>query len=345
MNPERERYEDREREFAPARGRRGPGASEGGRSGWDPELSYSEMRARGYSDEREGRGDGRQSGAGHGRGRWEGGERYAGGERSWGGRRQTDEWSSEPGPYSQSWERAERGRGAWGRRGQDDPGAYGSEAWYGSERRGSRFGPSESGEDYGGRQRGDRQFQGREQYGESGSSRGAYGEYGGGSFGQYGGGRGEYGARSRGFETEGGRRGELGQRPEAERRWEGGDRESGPFVGRGPKGYQRSDERIREDVCERLTQHGDIDASEIEVRVENGEVTLTGTVDDRQSKRLAEDIVDAVPGVKQVQNQLRISGGGRAEQGASGGRSEHAGASAGSTSRGSATGSESRTSR
>jgi osmotically-inducible protein OsmY len=330
MNPERERYEDREREFAPARGRRGPGASEGGRSGWDPELSYSEMRARGYSDEREGRGDGRQSGAGHGRGRWEGGERYAGGERSWGGRRQTDEWSSEPGPYSQSWERAERGRGEWGRRGQDDPGAYGSEAWYGSERRGGRLGRSESGEDYGEREGGGRQAQGRGQYSKSGGSRGAYDEY---------------GSRSRGFEPESGRWGELGRRPEGERRWEGGGRESGPFVGRGPKGYQRSDERLREDVCERLTQHGDIDASEIEVRVENGEVTLTGTVDDRQSKRLAEDIVDAVPGVKQVQNQLRISGGGRAEHGASGGRSEHAGASAGSTSRGSATGSESRTSR
>jgi hypothetical protein len=344
MNPERERYEDREREFTPERGRRGTGGPQGGRSGWDSESSYSEVRARGYGDQREDRGDGRQSGAGHGRGQWEGGER------SWGGRRHTDEWSSEPGPYSQSRERAERGRGEWGRRGQDDPGAYGSEAWYGSERRGGGFGRSESGEDYGGREGGGRQFQGRGQYGESGGSRGAYGEYGGRAFGQSGGSRGaygEYGARSRGFEADGGHWGELGQRPEGERRWEGGGREAGPFVGRGPKGYQRSEERIREDVCERLTQHGGVDASEIEVRVENGEVTLTGTVDDRPSKRLAEDIVDAVPGVKQVHNQLRVSGSGRAEQGASGGRSEHpgAGASAGSTSRGSATGSESRTSR
>lgn len=41
----------------------------------------------------------------------------------------------------------------------------------------------------------------------------------------------------------------------------------GPHAGRGPKGYQRSDERIREDVCDRLTEHPAIDASEIEVEV------------------------------------------------------------------------------
>jgi osmotically-inducible protein OsmY len=80
----------------------------------------------------------------------------------------------------------------------------------------------------------------------------------------------------------------------------------GPHHGKGPVGFQRSDERIKETACEALTDHGDIDASHIEVSVKAGEVTLSGTVEDRRTKRLAEDCVEAVPGVKDVHNQLRI---------------------------------------
>jgi hypothetical protein len=80
----------------------------------------------------------------------------------------------------------------------------------------------------------------------------------------------------------------------------------GPFVGRGPKGYQRSDDRISEDVCERLTAHGQIDASDVEVRAQGGEVTLTGFVDSREAKRAAEDAAEDVSGVREVHNQLRI---------------------------------------
>lgn len=83
--------------------------------------------------------------------------------------------------------------------------------------------------------------------------------------------------------------------------------EQGNFAGRGPKGYTRSDERIEEDVCERLTENSELDASDITIQVENGEVTLSGTVDDRYFKRLAEDIVDSVSGVKDVHNQIKIS--------------------------------------
>jgi hypothetical protein len=85
-----------------------------------------------------------------------------------------------------------------------------------------------------------------------------------------------------------------------------GEQQRGRFTGRGPKGYQRSDDRIREDVNERLTQHPDIDATEIDVVVTQCEVTLTGTVDHRHSKRLAEDIAENVPGVKEVHNQIRV---------------------------------------
>ena len=88
------------------------------------------------------------------------------------------------------------------------------------------------------------------------------------------------------------------------------ERSRGRFTGRGPKGYVRSDERIREDVSDRLEQHGEIDASEIEVRVASGEVTLEGTVEDRRTKRLAEDIIETCPGVKQVHNRIRVQGNG-----------------------------------
>jgi hypothetical protein len=84
----------------------------------------------------------------------------------------------------------------------------------------------------------------------------------------------------------------------------------GRFTGRGPKNYTRSDDRIREDVSDRLEQHGEIDATEIEVRVETAEVILEGTVPDRRTKRLAEDVVEDTPGVKQVHNRLRIQGNG-----------------------------------
>lgn len=76
--------------------------------------------------------------------------------------------------------------------------------------------------------------------------------------------------------------------------------------GRGPKGYIRSDERIREDVNDRLSDDAFLDASEIEVSVSGGEVTLTGTVENRIDKRRAEDLAEDVSGVNNVQNQLRV---------------------------------------
>jgi osmotically-inducible protein OsmY len=77
--------------------------------------------------------------------------------------------------------------------------------------------------------------------------------------------------------------------------------------GRGPRNYKRSDERIREDVCECLTQDPQLDASSIEVTVSEGEVTLTGTIFERNDKRRAEDLAENVAGVKDVRNNLRVS--------------------------------------
>lgn len=79
--------------------------------------------------------------------------------------------------------------------------------------------------------------------------------------------------------------------------------------GRGPKGYRRSDERIREDVSDRLTDDGWLDASAIEVAVKDGEVTLSGTVHARDDKRRAELLAESVSGVDNVQNNLRLDRG------------------------------------
>ena len=91
--------------------------------------------------------------------------------------------------------------------------------------------------------------------------------------------------------------------------WGDRARQFGQFAGRGPKGYQRSDERIREDVSDRLMEHPELDASGLEVVVQAGVVTLTGDVDSRWAKRLAEDIAEEVGGVRDVMNHLSVSSG------------------------------------
>ena len=88
-----------------------------------------------------------------------------------------------------------------------------------------------------------------------------------------------------------------------------GPRAPRDFAGRGPKGYRRADARIEEDICDRLTDDAYVDATDIEVKVENGEVTLTGTVDSGKAKFFAEQLCVAVRGVHDVHNQLRVGDG------------------------------------
>jgi len=80
----------------------------------------------------------------------------------------------------------------------------------------------------------------------------------------------------------------------------------GRHRGKGPKGYIRSDERIKEDISDRLSDHDDIDASEVEVTVNQGEVILSGTVNDRYEKRIAEECAEQVSGVTNVENRIRL---------------------------------------
>ena len=100
----------------------------------------------------------------------------------------------------------------------------------------------------------------------------------------------------------------YGQGQGAGAAWQGDPGQSRPsgYAGRGPKGYRRSDERIREEISDRLMEHDELDASDIEVSVKDGEATLTGTVDSRRSKRLAEDLAERASGVRDVMNQIKV---------------------------------------
>lgn len=78
------------------------------------------------------------------------------------------------------------------------------------------------------------------------------------------------------------------------------------YAGKGPKGYKRSDDRIKEDVCECLERSSQVDASEIEVEVKDACVTLTGKVESRQAKRNAEMLIENLRGVDDVINELKV---------------------------------------
>ena len=179
-------------------------------------------------------------------------------------------------------------------------GHYGPHTYGSREGRGFRSftGSDVGGADFSGPQR---------HYGAGRSPATPYGPYGAGSYGEgtYGAApRREYGYRDRSergfFERAGDEVASWFGDEDAARRREQDHR------GRGPAGYTRSDERIREDVNDRLTEDWRVDARAVEVSVASGEVTLDGTVPSREQKRRAEDLVDSLSGVKHVQNNLRI---------------------------------------
>jgi hypothetical protein len=76
--------------------------------------------------------------------------------------------------------------------------------------------------------------------------------------------------------------------------------------GKGPKGYVRSDERLKEDISEKLMRNHLVDASDISVEARNGTVTLSGSVDDRRLKHYVEDLVEGCTGVRDIDNRLTV---------------------------------------
>jgi osmotically-inducible protein OsmY len=72
---------------------------------------------------------------------------------------------------------------------------------------------------------------------------------------------------------------------------------------------RRSDESIRDEIRTFFSQRSGLDVSSVEVEVEGGEVTLSGSVEDRDARWLAEDLVESVPGVSLIHNRLRAAEG------------------------------------
>ncbi len=302
----RQRWEDRSRWDRDEGQRYGRGRYDEDRGYSSHNLGYPshmEERARErerYSQERGGYWDeGRERGmGGYGHGAYEG---VGGGYLGQGGQAMGREQYGDQGGYgAQGHWREPSYRGEWRRTGGESHRGreWGGRDWQGGQPEGMRgpgnwhgmhgsqdsWGPGMYGEGYGGSQR---MYQQRSQYGGRGMQ-GQGGLYGGGGYeeGMYGRG---------GMQDRYGSQGVQG--------WEG-QRQS--HRGKGPSGYTRSDERIRETVCEMLTEHDHVDATNIEVTVKGGEVMLGGSVEDRRQKRLAEDIAEQVSGVKDVQNQIRV---------------------------------------
>jgi hypothetical protein len=198
--------------------------------------------------------------------------------------------------------------------GQDDPGGQGSYSGYGQgqgwnqgQRYGGQGGPGQGQN----RNQGQNWNQGRggygSQYGQGQSWNQGRGQRGYGGYGNQGGYQGQGGYGQGGYQGQGTAYYDI-----YAIWWTPGE-----HTGRGPKNYQRSDDRVREDVSEQLTQSGQIDAHDIEVDVSNGIVTLKGTVPDRSMKRMAEDAADSCPGVKDVHNELRVQDHDHDQQGQS----------------------------
>lgn len=208
--------------------------------------------------------------------------------------------------------------GAWG--GQREHGGFGNYAGGGDPdasrqwgRDRDRYDRDFSGEDYDDRPRnlGARDYETRHfgypggfgygPRGYGGPRHGGYGPYGGGGSTA---GRGEgWGRRMGGTDLGFGYGEHEGREPR------------GPHYGKGPKNYRRSDERIREDVCETIASQGFIDATDVEVKVDEGIVTLTGTVAQRRHKRALEQMTERVRGVDEVHNELRLQREARGEPG------------------------------
>jgi osmotically-inducible protein OsmY len=273
------------------------------RSSLDNTRSFGERAENrwGESRHREGRsGEGRSGEYGGGRGyaRRGGyggggyGENYGGGSRDYG--REGREGSGRYGRESSSGGGRETGReGYWGRGWENERDDDMRESRYGSYgRSGAERGYSEGMRDYSSQ---------RYNY-PTGFRSGEYGER-----------RGGYDYDREGYER-GDDRGWWDRASDAVASWFGDEEaerrrrmdQQREHRGRGPKGYRRSDERIKEDVNDRLSDDYYLDASDVEVTVTNTEVTLSGTVNNRNDKRRAEDLAESVSGVSNVENRLRV---------------------------------------
>lgn len=308
MNPNYRRYEQQHEGGRSERGQRGYGEGYGmsGATGreedWEGESRYGGGRGdygrygRSMDWDEDFAGDGGRSYGGQysqsrGSGRDYGGyaQQRAGGYREYAGQ-------GGRGGYGRGFEESDFGPGSRyresGHFAQDRGGGEYSQG-YGRERDlGRAYGPEDFSQRY---MQGDvfsGQSYGEGRFAQSGQQRG-YGQSG--RQGWQGAGRSEQGY------------GQYGQGERSMAQDDGqGTRMGANFRGCGPRGYKRSDERITEDLNERLTDDPQLDASDIQINVSDGIATLSGTVDARWLKHRAEDIAENCSGVKDVRNDLRV---------------------------------------
>ncbi len=81
-----------------------------------------------------------------------------------------------------------------------------------------------------------------------------------------------------------------------------------PQVHHAPDGIVCSDDDIRKEVTERLKQAVDLNSRDVAIDVQACMVTLTGTVPDAQTKQAIEELVEACPGVQDVDNRVCVQG-------------------------------------
>lgn len=285
----------------------------------DEQRGQQGQRGAGWQQHGEDHGTQHTGGQSHvsGEGAWEGHESIGGsqqgGWQSGGyGQQQGGDWNRMGRYAEEGWQGRAPGGNYRMDRDYGQPGYRGGQGSWGGQRGGS-FGGGYEGQGMG------RPFSGESGYASSrGNWGGGYGSYGGtgsyGSAGMSGYGSSGYGSQGRGGmsgRSSPDQRGFWDRASDEVSSWFGDEqaqrrREHDEHRGRGPRGYTRSDERIREDVNDRFTDDGWLDASDITVQVSNAEVTLTGQVSSREDKRRAEDIAEAVSGVKNVQNNLRV---------------------------------------
>lgn len=280
--PSRELYSSSSRGGQPYGGqsyewRQGQGRQPGNRQNWQSQSGY-------YRDRDDDSYGSRYQAGDYGRDQ---GSRYGGGygqqDTDYSGNRYSSEYGRSQGTGQGQRDYGQRDYGgAYGQRDQGGYGSSGAEGVYG-------YGSSS--------------------YGRSAMSQDPYGrEYG--NQGRYPGGAGypsqSYGGQGyqgQGYQNQGGYS-QGGYRDQEQGSYQS---QGQSYRGRGPKNYTRSDERIREDLSEKLSNHHYIDASDVNVEVKNGVVTLTGSVEQRHLKHEIEDMAENCSGVKDVENRLSVS--------------------------------------
>ena len=79
--------------------------------------------------------------------------------------------------------------------------------------------------------------------------------------------------------------------------------------GKGPRGWTLRDDRVIEEVSDRLMDDRLLDARHIEVSANAGVVTLSGDVPGASDVAHAEMLARQAPGVTEVVNQLTVDPG------------------------------------